>query len=185
MVFIGVDRHTNSFTVCRLEADGREEFATYQLAAVDLAQFCFGLDGGDEVAVEARGNSAWFYGEIRSCVGRIVVVNPKQFQVIRKSVKKTDRNGARALAFFLSKDMLPETCLKSVAESALSLIGSHARRVRQAAHAPFEQNPRPLYAPRRLLSGIGTIADFESADKLATYLAEKHNVNSIIYGQSS
>ena len=48
-----------------------------------------------------------------SCVGRVVVVNPGQFQVIRKSVSKTDKNDARALAFFLSKDMLPETRLKS------------------------------------------------------------------------
>ena len=77
MAFIGVDLHTNSFTVCRLEADGREQFATYQLAAADLTWFCFGLDGDDEVAVEATGNSVWFCGEIRSCVGRIVVVNPK------------------------------------------------------------------------------------------------------------
>ena len=49
-------------------------------------------------------------------------MNPRQFQVIRKSVKKTDRNDARALAFFLSKDMLPETRLKSTAESELSSL---------------------------------------------------------------
>lgn len=33
--------------------------------------------------------------------------NPSQFDVIRKSVSKTDKNDAQALAFYLSKDMLP------------------------------------------------------------------------------
>lgn len=113
MAFIGVDLHTNSFTVCRLEANGGEQLETFQLAAADLERFCLGPDGDDEGAVESTGNSAWFCGEVRPCVGRIVVVNPRQFQVIRKSVKKTDRNDARALALFLSKDMLPETRLKS------------------------------------------------------------------------
>ena len=52
----------------------------------------------------------------------MVTVNPRQFQVIRKSVKKTDRNDARALAFFLSKDMLPETRVKTRAESELASL---------------------------------------------------------------
>ena len=122
MAFIGVDLHTNSFTICRLEADGSEAFETFQLAASDLERFCLSVDADDELAVEATGNTAWFCGEIRPCVGRIVVVNPRQFQVIRKSVKKTDRNDARALAVFLSKDMLPETRLKRAGETELASL---------------------------------------------------------------
>lgn len=122
MAFIGVDLHTNSFTICRLEVEGSEAFETFQLAANDLERFCLSVDADDEVAVEATGNTAWFCDEIRPCVGRIVVVNPRQFQVIRKSVKKTDRNDARALAVFLSKDMLPETRLKRAGESELASL---------------------------------------------------------------
>ncbi len=126
MAFIGVDLHTNSFTICRLEADGSESFETFQLASADLDRFCFSLDARDELAVEATGNSAWFCDEVCACVGRIVVVNPRQFQVIRRSVKKTDRNDARALAVFLSKDMLPETRLKTRTESELASL-THTR----------------------------------------------------------
>lgn len=122
MAFIGVDLHTNSFTICRLKIDGSEVFQTYQLSSKALEQFCMSVDADDELAVEATGNTAWFCDEVRSCVGRIVVVNPRQFKVIRTSVKKTDRNDARALAFFLSKDMLPETRLKSTQESELSSL---------------------------------------------------------------
>ena len=126
MSFIGVDLHTTSFTVCRLEEDGSEAFETYQLAATDLDRFRLTLDADDEIAVEATGSSAWFRDEVLSCVDRLVTVNPKQFGVIRKSVKKTDRNDARALAFFLSRDMLPETRVKTVCESELASL-THTR----------------------------------------------------------
>ena len=122
MAFIGVDLHTNSFTICRLRDDGSEGFETFALSASALQAFCQSLDADDEIAVESTGNTTWFCDEIRACVGRIVVVNPRQFQVIRKSVKKTDRNDARALAVFLSKDMLPETRLKRAGEAELASL---------------------------------------------------------------
>ena len=31
MAFIGVDLHTNTFTTCRRELDGKEQFETYKL----------------------------------------------------------------------------------------------------------------------------------------------------------
>ncbi|NQY82894.1 MAG: transposase [Alphaproteobacteria bacterium] len=77
---------------------------------------------------------AWFCDEVCPCIGRIVVVNPGQFQVIRQSVKKTDHNDAHTSAFFLFKDMLPETHLKSVAEAELvSLVQTHDSFVRSCA----------------------------------------------------
>jgi len=33
MAFIGVDLHTNSFTICRLHEDGSEGFETFTLSA--------------------------------------------------------------------------------------------------------------------------------------------------------
>lgn len=122
MSFIGVDLHTNSFTVCRREADGEEVFETLTLSAQDMERFCLSLDADDEVAVEATGNSAWFRDQILACVGRVVVVNPSQFKVIRKSVKKTDKNDARSLALFLAKDMLPETRCKTQAQAELASL---------------------------------------------------------------
>ena len=147
MAYIGVDLHTNSFTICRLESDGSETFETFQLAQADLDRFCLSLDGDDEIAVEATGNSAWFRDQVLPCVGRVAVVNPKQFQVIRKSVKKTDRNDARALAVFLSKDMLPETRAKSQVEMELAsltytrdLLVKQRTRLLNKIHALFNRH---------------------------------------------
>ena len=122
MSFVGVDLHTNSFTVCRRAADGSESFETFTLSPAELERFCLTLDAEDEVAFEATGNSAWFRDQVLPCVGRVVVVNPGQFKVIRQSVKKTDRNDARALALFLAKDMLPETRAKTQAQSELGSL---------------------------------------------------------------
>lgn len=126
MSYLGVDLHQNSFTVCRRTSDGTESFATFTLSAADLERFCLGLDADDALAIEATGNSAWFRDQVLPCVGRVVVVNPAQFKVIRKSVKKTDRNDAAALALFLAHDMLPETRAKTGAESELASL-THTR----------------------------------------------------------
>jgi transposase len=124
MRYIGVDLHSNSLTVCYLDENGSEELRTFDLK--ELAKFQESLDSSDQVAVEATGNTRHFVGAIKSLVSKVVVVNPSQFEVIRKSVKKTDRHDARTLAKFLSKDMLPESRLKEPAHAQLNSV-AHTR----------------------------------------------------------
>lgn len=111
MRYIGVDLHPNSLTACYLTAAGTETIQTYGLT--DWPQFHQSLQPADRVAVEATGNTRHFVGQVAPLVDEVVVVNPSQFEVIRKSVKKCDRHDARALALFLSKDLLPAARLKS------------------------------------------------------------------------
>jgi transposase len=110
MRFIGVDLHSNQLTVCYLTKSGPETHRTFSLK--DLAEFQKSLRRNDRLAVEATTNTRWFVGQVKERVAAVVIVNPNQFEVIRKSVKKTDRHDARALALFLSKGMLPEARLK-------------------------------------------------------------------------
>jgi transposase len=90
--------------------NGRQYVRTWKLEG--LSKFLSRLRADDEVAVEVTGNARLFYEAVSPHVARVVVVNPFQFEVIRKSVKKTDAHDARALALFLSKDMLPEVRMK-------------------------------------------------------------------------
>jgi len=120
MRYIGVDLHSNSITVCYLTKKGQETLATYALSS--LAEFQRSLRRTDRVAVEATGNTRWFVGQVKAKVGQVVVVNPNQFEVIRKSVKKTDRHDARALAQFLSKDLLPEARMKGELASQINSL---------------------------------------------------------------
>ena len=108
--YFGVDLHRNCFTVCTQLESGRQYISTQKLER--LPQFVSRLRSDDEVAVEVTGNTRLFYDAVAPQVSRVVVVNPFQFEVIRRSVKKTDQHDARALALFLSKDMLPEVRMK-------------------------------------------------------------------------
>lgn len=111
MSYLGVDLHTNSFTVARRTLEGKVKINTYQLKEID--RFRGTLRKADHVAVEATGNTRYFVDRIEDRVEKVVVVNPGKFDVIKKSVKKTDKNDAKTLAFFLSKDMLPVSRMKS------------------------------------------------------------------------
>ena len=59
------------------------------------------------------------------------MVAPWRFEVIRRSVNKMDRNNARAIALFPSKDMLPPARVKSRLHGELaSLIGTRGQLVK-------------------------------------------------------
>ena len=118
--YIGVDLHRNRFTVCVLAENGREYLSEYRLE--QLPQFVRKLRPTDELAVEVTGNTRLFYNAVVSHVAKVVVVNPTQFRVIRQSVKKTDPHDARTLAFYLSKDMLPEVRMKDTLHAQLSSL---------------------------------------------------------------
>jgi transposase len=147
MKHIGIDLHTNSFTACYLEEGKPERIETYRLDELSLQRFIKTLDEQDEVAVEATGNSCFFRNQISAYVSRVVVIAPWQFEVIQRSIKKTDKHDARAIAFFLSKDMLPEARLRKAEHTQLaSLIQTRDQLVRlrvsliNKAHGLFNQH---------------------------------------------
>lgn len=118
--YIGVDLHRNCLTACVQLETGRQYVSGWKLER--LSRFTSRLRPTDEVAVEVTGNTRLFYDAVRPVVKRVVVVNPRQFEVIRKSVKKTDAHDARALALFLSKDMLPEVRMKDQAHAEMASL---------------------------------------------------------------
>jgi transposase len=101
------------------------------LEEASLQRFIKTLDEEDEIALEATGNSCFFRDQISAYVSRVVVIARWQFGVIRRSVKKTDKHDARAIAFFLSKDILPEARLRKAKYTQLaSLIQTRDQLVR-------------------------------------------------------
>ena len=130
MSYLGVDLHTNSFTVCYRTKQGKERFGTYAIDRMD--RFRKTLRKRDQVAVEATGNTAWFIEQLRGRVRKIIPVDPNQFKVIRNSVKKTDKHDAKMLALFLSKGMLPEARMKQKENAQLhSLATTRDKLVKQ------------------------------------------------------
>lgn len=130
MSYIGVDLHTNSLTACYRTKQGKERIRT--LALSRLGDFVKTLRKQDKVAVEATGNTKYFVEQIGKRVQKVVVVDPNQFEVIRRSVRKTDKHDARTLALYLSKDMLPKARMKTRKNAQLhSLAGTRDKLVKQ------------------------------------------------------
>jgi len=149
MRFIGVDLHTTQITVCYLKAEEDFEIRKYQL--IEMEKFVNTLEAGDEIAVEATGNTRWFAEQVASTARRVVVVNPRQFEVVKNSCKKTDKNDALNLARFLKADLLPEVRAKGeAAERVQSLVNTRTKLVRvktsliNKIHALYVSNGRKL-----------------------------------------
>ena len=100
MRHIGVDLHKNNFQVCYLHSHGKR-FNNYSI--YNLEEFKKSLNKTDQIAVESTGNTRYFINQIKDSVGRVVVVNPRQFKVISESVKKTDKQDAERLAIFFKQ----------------------------------------------------------------------------------
>lgn len=120
MRYIGVDLHTTQVTVCYLKTLDEFEFKQYPLS--EIQAFVGSLDSEDELAVEATGNSRWLVSLVQKRVRRVVVVNPSGFEVVKRSVKKTDRRDALNLARFLAVDMLPAVRQKSELQEAVGRL---------------------------------------------------------------
>lgn len=126
MRHIGVDLHKNNFQVCYLDHPSKR-FSNYSI--YHLEEFKKSLNKTDQIAVESTGNTRYFISHIKDSVGRVVVVNPRQFKVISESVKKTDKQDAEQLAIFLSKDMLAEVRMKDEKRSQLKSMANTRDRL--------------------------------------------------------
>lgn len=69
--------------------------------------------------------------QIRDYVAKIHVINTMQFKVVSQSVKKTDANDAEAMAFFLSKGMLPEVRMKDERYAELESLATTRHKLVQ------------------------------------------------------
>jgi transposase len=129
MRYLGVDLHTNSFTVCIRNERGKEKLATYQMS--ELKHFIKTLKDTDKLAVEATGNTRFFIDMVKGRIKEAIAVDPNKFEVIKSSIKKTDKNDAKLLSWFLSKDMLPEARLKDKEQAQISsLVGTRDKLVK-------------------------------------------------------
>jgi len=119
--YVGIDLHKNMFVVCYLEA-GEEELKRYEFSKEGIEEFKKDLRETDELGVEATTNARYLVREVEEGVERVVIINPLQFKVISTSVKKTDKEDAKVIAKYLSKEMVPEVRMRSKEEQELSSL---------------------------------------------------------------
>jgi transposase len=127
------------------------------MSVAGLADLVQSLQKSDEVAVESTGNTQYFVEQIQGRVKVVRVVNPNQFKVITRSVKKTDAHDALTLARYLQKGLIPEVRMRSKAEAQLhSLLGTRDKmiKLRSALKNKLHNilNANGLVTPRELFS---------------------------------
>lgn len=119
-ICVGVDLHKMQFTVHAVNEETGEVVLTgvFKTDNQGYKDFCKKLHTIEaeeectiELAVEATGNARYFKNKMEAEGFGVLVVNTSKFKVITMSTKKTDANDAATLAFYLSKDMLPESHL--------------------------------------------------------------------------
>jgi|GEM_PF-3321281 len=120
--YIGIDLHTDNFMACYLRKGEKPEHKIFKVSNDGFSEFRSTLSKNDRMAVESVINTAHFCKQVKKYVQKIEIVAPGQFFIISQSVKKTDKNDAEALAFYLSKNMLPTARLKSKAHSDIASL---------------------------------------------------------------
>ena len=119
-ISVGVDLHKQQFTANALNEESGEIILeeVYRTSKEGYEEFCNKMHEHEErtgcsirIAVEATGNARFFKNRMESEGFEVLVVNTNKFKVITMSTKKTDANDAATLAYYLSKDMLPESHL--------------------------------------------------------------------------
>ena len=122
MRYIGVDLHSNNFMVCVLCDNEEPSFKQYSLAELEAFKEFLNLE--DRIAVEATSTTRFFCNQVAPLVAECVVVNPSQFEVIKKSFKKTDKNDALNLARFLSMGQLPSSRTKNELQAEVNSLAT-------------------------------------------------------------
>lgn len=110
--FLGIDLHTDSFTVRTQTLEGRKHLKTYSILE-DMDEFEKTLRKTDIVAVEASTNTFSFVKRIQDKVMKVYIVNPKKFSIIHNTNKKTDKIDSDKLStgarnhYITNEDYLP------------------------------------------------------------------------------
>ena len=130
-IYVGIDLHKTQFTICIITSGSvLEEGTRFEMnkegyrAFISLMRHLSSSETHDDIimAIESTANSRFFRDLMASSGFKVIVVNTLRFKVVNLSTKKTDKNDARTLAEFLSKDILPESHLCSAESEALRRI---------------------------------------------------------------
>lgn len=158
MLYVGVDLHKKSITVCGVNRE-RQVLETRRLLCCEEQRIVETFKTFREsykavqVVVEATASYEWFLKLIEPLVDRVVLAHPKKLRVIAESTRKSDKLDAKILAEFLALDMIPEAYRPTPRQREHRALVRHRQRIRKQITAAKN-------TIRRLLSHYN--ADIES-----------------------
>lgn len=140
--FVGIDISKRSLAVCRLSEGQKPERTVFKTDSEGLKRLTAWVQAVDHVALEA-GSLAFHLARRLAAAGvKVSVLNPGKLYQIAKSMKKTDKIDAQALAWFVQRipaNELPVVEIPSEAEE-------DARRL--SSEHTFHVEARTMYVNR-------------------------------------
>ncbi len=144
---LGLDVHKRFVEVAILEPGQALQRRRVATTPAELTAFVDGLDGDDQVALEATFNTWAIVDLLRSRAGRVVVSNPMKTKAIASAKVKTDKVDAEVLARLLASEFIAEVWVPDQQLRALrrqvvqraSLVQEQTR-LRNRIHAILNRN---------------------------------------------
>lgn len=195
--YVGVDLHKTQFTICILTGppDNQKElesgtkfsmtkdgYKAFIETMKNLAGNPNCTDCQDQIilAIESTANARFFKDLMERQGFKVVVVNTLRFKVVNLSTKKTDKNDAKTLAYFLSKDLLPQSHLcNAEMEGIRRILKSRSLMVQDAV--ALKNQAHAIMLAYGIITKPSQFQSKSSREKLVTLLpAQAHNILSSI-----
>ena len=203
-ICVGVDLHKMQFTVHAVSEETGEMVlnGVYLTDNQGYKEYCEKLHTIEaenecciELAVEATGNARYFKNKMEAEGFGVLVVNTSKFKVIAMSTKKTDANDAATLAFYLSKDMLPQSHLCDQTSEEIrrmlktrSILVSSTVKIKNQIHGMLlgygiETKAAQFQSKKKRQELINDLADHNFSQFTASSLEVTLNILDDIYAQ--
>jgi len=168
MAYIGVDLHSDKFTVAFRDKMNKDTLKSYYIDKNEIDNFKKGLKKNDYIFLEASTPTFAFTDLLEDAVKKTIVIDPFKFRAIADSRKKTDKIDARQLArmgkYHIEGDkkFLPEVYVveKSIRKlrslfTTYRLLNKEITMIRNRIHSLFKQNLKP-YSKKHIFDEIMT-----------------------------
>lgn len=203
-ICLGVDLHKMQFTVHAVNEETGEMVlnGVFRTDSQGYKNFCEKLhtieaetECSIELAVEATDNARYFKNKMEAEGFGVLVVNTSKFKVITMSTKKTDANDAATLAFYLSKDMLPQSHLCDQTSEEIrrmlktrSILVSSTVKIKNQIHGMLlgygiETKTAQFQSKKKKQELINDLADHNFSQFTASSLEVTLNILDDIYAQ--
>ena len=203
-ICVGVDLHKMQFTVHAVNEETGEVvltgiFKTDNQGYKDFCEKLHAIEAEEEciieLAVEATGNARYFKNKMEAEGFGVLVVNTSKFKVITMSTKKTDANDAATLAFYLSKDMLPQSHLCDQTSEEIrrmlktrSILVSSTVKIKNQIHGMLlgygiETTSAQFQSKKKRQELINVLAEHDFSQFTASSLEVTLNILDDIYAQ--
>jgi transposase len=161
VIFVGIDLHKDSLTICIMTREGTVEFVTLPTRCKQkIAAFFKDLARKYRVhaAVESVGFYHWFWDLVEPLVDELLLADASQVRAAAGRKAKTDRNDAHTLARLLRDDSLPTAFAPDAELRGQRNLARHRARLQRRLSScksslRMEMSKLGLPGPRELTSG--------------------------------